>query len=108
MTRVQISLLILGIAILVKVIATQDFNHDQSLVDKFEEKISFLENAVFNLVKANKDITDTVINFEKRVKKLEEKNQILEEENKSLEKRNKDVNDELEYLRELSKLNTVR
>merc|ERR1719500_1641857 len=85
MTHIQISFLILAFAYFVKVIATQDFNSKQSndFVSQFQDKISFLEKKIFDLVKANEDITNTAFEFEKRVQKLEENNQILIESSES-------------------------
>ena len=109
MMRVYIALVFLGISIILKV-ATKDINSNES--DNFganvEDKISNLERVLFDLTSMMKkeEIKNKVL--EQRVLKVELKNEVLEKKNQNLEKTNKDINDELSYLKELSKLNVVR
>merc|ERR1719210_1296825 len=60
-------------------------------------------------------LEELLINLSQRVETLEKKNEDLEKINiemssriKHLEDENKDINDELKYLKEISKLKTVR
>ena len=109
MTPVYIALVFLGISIILKV-ATKDINSNES--NNFgiivEDKISNLERALFDLTSMMQkaEIKNKVL--EQRVLKVELKNEVLEKKNQNLEKTNKDINDELSYLKELSKLNVVR
>lgn len=82
MTQIQIASLILIAVTFVKTTGTQDIVNNQSndLVIKLQEKVSFLENTVLDLVKANENMV----------------------------KANKDIEDDLNHLKQLSKLNTVR
>ena len=72
-----------------------------SRIQKAEMKNIILEERMQKLEKKN-------IILKGRVQNVEKKNEVLEEKNQNLEKTNKDINDELLYLRELSKLNVVR
>ena len=109
MMRVYIALVFLGISIILKV-ATKDINSNESnnFDINVEDKISNLERALFDLTSMMKkeEIKNKVL--EQRVLKVELKNEVLEKKNQNLEKTNKDINDELSYLKELSKLNVVR
>ena len=109
MMRVYIALVFLGISIILKV-ATKDINSNESnnFDINVEDKISNLERALFDLTSMMKkeEIKNKVL--EQRVLKVELKNEVLEKKNQNLEKTNKDINDELTYLKELSKLNVVR
>ena len=109
MMRVYIALVFLGISIILKV-ATKDINSNESnnFDINVEDKISNLERALFDLTSMMKkeEIKNKVL--EQRVLKIELKNEVLEKKNQNLEKTNKDINDELSYLKELSKLNVVR
>ena len=109
MMRVYIALVFLGISIILKV-ATKDINSNESnnFDINVEDKISNLERVLFDLTSMMKkeEIKNKVL--EQRVLKVELKNEVLEKKNQNLEKTNKDINDELSYLKELSKLNVVR
>ena len=109
MMRVYIALVFLGISIILKV-ATKDINSNESnnFDINVEDKISNLERALFDLTSMMQkaEIKNKVL--EQRVLKVELKNEVLEKKNQNLEKTNKDINDELSYLKELSKLNVVR
>ena len=109
MMRVYIALVFLGISIILKV-ATKDINSNESNNFRIivEDKISNLERALFDLTSMMQkaEIKNKVL--EQRVLKVELKNEVLEKKNQNLEKTNKDINDELTYLKELSKLNVVR
>ena len=89
MKTIQVLSLTLAFATFVRVIGSQDFVHKESddLVSQHQEKISFLEKTVFDLIKVIKDMENTV---------------------KDMESANKDVEDDLNHLKQLSKLNTVR
>ena len=87
MKTIQVLSLTLAFATFVQVIGTKDFVHKESDNLVSQEKISLLENTVFHLVKTIKDMEKTVFD---------------------LVNANKDVEDDLNHLKQLSKLNTVR
>ena len=94
MKNIQIVSLFLASATFFRVTGTQNSVNKQSDDLLNQEKISFLEKTVFDLIKANKDMENTVKDMENTVF--------------GLVKANKDVEDDLNHLKQLSKLNTVR
>ena len=119
-----IALVFLGFSLILKV-ATKDIKSDDisnNVGTNIEEKVTSLERSLIDLTsRIQKAEMKNIILEEKmqksemkniilkgRVQNVEKKNEVLEEKNQNLEKAKKDVNDELSYLKELSKLNVVQ
>ena len=103
MTQIQVASLILVAVTFVRITGSQDIanKHSNDLVIKLQEKVSFLENTIFDLVKNNEDMVKTVLNLVKA-------NENIVKANENMVKANKDIEDDLNHLKQLSKLNTVR
>ena len=119
-----IALVFLGFSLILKV-ATKEIKSDDisnNVGTNIEEKVTSLERSLIDLTsRIQKAEMKNIILEEKmqksemkniilkgRVQNVEKKNEVLEEKNQNLEKANKDINDELSYLKELSKLNVVQ
>ena len=125
MTRsIYIALVFLGFSLILKV-ATKDIKSDDvsnNVATNIEDKVTSLERSLIDLTSRIQKAEMKNIILEERMQKsekkniilkgrvqnVEKKNEVLEEKNQNLEKANKDINDELSYLKELSKLNVVR
>ena len=123
MTRITISFLFLAIVTIFLVASKEIISNEPNEIDtKFEDQMAQLHKSVLNLVTRVQKVEDKnqlleegirIIKeknhmLEEEVQILKEKNQIYEKSNKNLKKKMKDIDDELSYLKELSKLNIVR
>ena len=123
MTRITISFLFLAIVTIFLVASKEIISNEPNEIDtKFEDQMAQLHKSVLSLVTRVQKVEDKnqlleegirIIKeknhmLEEEVQILKEKNQIYEKSNKNLEKEMKDIDDELSYLKELSKLNIVR